>query len=52
MSLIRWQLAPQTTAALRLPWRVAVARPEGSERALPTFVIEGVEALVEVLRAA
>jgi len=29
-----------------------MARPEGFERALPTFVIEGVEALVEALRAA
>jgi hypothetical protein len=29
-----------------------LAPPEESERALPTFVIEGVEALVEALRAA
>lgn len=29
-----------------------LARPEGSERALPTFVIEGVAELVEALRAA
>jgi hypothetical protein len=32
--------------------RVGVARPVGSEHGLPTFVIEGVEALVEALRAA
>ena len=29
-----------------------LARPEGSEHALPTFVIEGVQELVEALRAA
>ena len=29
-----------------------VARPEGIGRALPTFVIEGVDELVEMLRAA
>jgi hypothetical protein len=29
-----------------------VARPDGSERTLPTIVIEGVEELVEALRAA
>jgi hypothetical protein len=29
-----------------------MARPEGFERSLPTFVIEGVAALVEALRAA
>jgi hypothetical protein len=29
-----------------------VARPEGSEHALPTIVIEGVEELVEALQAA
>ena len=29
-----------------------MARPEGSERALPTFVIEGVEGLIEALGAA
>jgi hypothetical protein len=29
-----------------------MARPEGSEHALPTIVIEGVEELVEALRAA
>ena len=32
--------------------QVGMARPEGSERALPTFVIEGVAGLVEVLLAA
>jgi len=31
---------------------MTMARPEGVEHALPTFVIEGVEPLVEVLRAA
>jgi hypothetical protein len=31
---------------------MAMARPEGSEHAPPTIVIEGVEALVEALRAA
>ena len=31
---------------------VVLARPEGSEHALPTFVIEGVDVLVEALRAA
>jgi hypothetical protein len=30
----------------------ALARPEGSEHAPPTIVIEGVEELVEALRAA
>jgi hypothetical protein len=30
----------------------AMAGPEGFERALPTFVIEGVEALVAALHAA
>jgi hypothetical protein len=29
-----------------------MARPEGSEHTPPTFVIEGVEELVEALRAA
>jgi hypothetical protein len=29
-----------------------MARPEGFEHALPTFEIEGVEELVEALRAA
>jgi hypothetical protein len=37
--------------ALALP-QVVMARPEGSEHAPPTFVIEGVEALVDALRAA
>jgi hypothetical protein len=37
--------------ALALP-QVVMARPEGSEHALPTIVIEGVEELVEALRAA
>ncbi len=37
--------------ALVLP-QVVMARPEGFERALPTFVIEGVDVLVEALRAA
>jgi hypothetical protein len=32
--------------------RPEVARPEGFERTPPTFVIEGVEALVDALRAA
>jgi len=32
--------------------QVGVARPEGSEHSLPTMVIEGVDELVEVLRAA
>jgi len=32
--------------------QVGVARPEGFEHAPPTIVIEGVEALVEALRAA
>jgi hypothetical protein len=31
---------------------MTMARPEGIERALPTIVIEGVEPLVEVRRAA
>jgi len=31
---------------------MTVARPEGFERALPTFVIEGVDDLVAMLRAA
>ena len=37
--------------ALALP-QVVMARPEGSEHSLPSIVIEGVEALVEALRAA
>jgi len=28
------------------------ARPEGSEHALPTFAVDGVEAMVKALRAA
>jgi hypothetical protein len=31
---------------------MAMARPEGFERALPTFVIDGVDELLEALRAA
>lgn len=31
---------------------IVLARPEGSERVPPTIVIEGVEELVEALRAA
>jgi len=31
---------------------VVLARPEGLEHAPPTFVVDGVDALVEVLRAA
>jgi hypothetical protein len=31
---------------------VGVARPEGFEHALPTIVIQGLEELVEALRAA
>ncbi len=37
--------------ALALP-QVVMARPEGFEHAPPTIVFEGVEALVEALRAA
>lgn len=48
---------PSATFTFRTPgsapvWREAVARPEGFEHTPPTFVIEGVEPLVEVLRAA
>jgi len=32
--------------------QVVLSRPEGSEHALPTFVIEGVAELIEVLLAA
>jgi hypothetical protein len=39
-------------ASATLRARTSVARPEGSEHALPTIVIEGVEELVEALRAA
>ena len=61
-----WRRRALTAAAARnlVPWprrafltgwssmRVVLARPEGSERALPTIVIEGVDELVEALRAA
>jgi hypothetical protein len=39
-------------AALALPETVALARPEGFERTVPTIEIEGVPELVEFLRAA
>ena len=53
-SIVAARLTPAAYAnglALALP-QVVMARPEGSEHALPTFVIEGVAALVEALRAA
>jgi len=36
----------------RLRARKDLARPEGSEHTLPTIVIDGVDELVEALRAA
>lgn len=54
LSIVAARLTPAAYLnglALALP-QVVRARPEGSERALPTFVIEGVDALVEALRAA
>jgi len=38
--------------SLPADYRHVLARPEGFERTLPTIVIEGVEELVEALRAA
>ena len=49
------QLLPVLGARGRFPVQGAypgVARPEGSEHAPPTLVIEGVAELVEALRAA
>jgi hypothetical protein len=45
------QAAYANGLALALP-QVVMARPEGSEHAPPTIVIEGVEELVAALRAA
>ena len=53
-SIVAARLTPAAYAnglALALP-QVVMARPEGSEHAPPTILIEGVEALVEALRAA
>jgi hypothetical protein len=53
-SIVAARLTPAAYSngvALALP-QVVMARPEGSERTPPTFVIEGVQELVEALRAA
>ena len=53
-SIVAARLTPAAYSnglALALP-QVVMARPEGSEHSLPIIVIEGVEALVEALRAA
>ena len=53
-SIVAARLTPAAYSnglALALP-QVGMARPEGSEHAPPTIVIEGVEELVEALRAA
>ena len=53
-SIVAARLTPAAYSnglALALP-QVVMARPEGLEHAPPTIVIEGVEELVEALRAA
>jgi hypothetical protein len=62
----RWRRRALTAAAARtlVPWprrafltgwssmRVVLARPDGREHTLPTFVMEGVDVLVDGLRTA